>query len=169
MRLVTVVHWRVGVGSSSEVSIANGIRHGTTLRARVAGGDSSSSSSSSNALVSVCKRLMFFHTSRAIAAAATAGILPSMYAALWGLQPDESPLSKWAAGITWAQAKGACEKQRWKERVATLREGQWAGAPKEVDGFSLHTALLSLPLEATNGCGGGVQGGGGLERTVKIC
>jgi tRNA-specific adenosine deaminase 1 len=146
------VHWRAGAGTASEVSIANGIRHGTTLRARVGGSDCSgrddSSSSSSTALVSVCKRLMFFHTSRAVAAAASAGILPPSCAALWGLPPDAPPPSKWAAGITWAQAKAACEKQRWKDRVGTLSEGRWVGAPGEVDGFCLGTALLSLPLKS---------------------
>ncbi len=139
------VHWRVGTGCASEVSIANGIRHGATLRARAAGGDSGNGS---GALVSVCKRLMLLHTCRAIAAAATAGILPPTSQALWGLQllPGAHLPSNWAAAITWAQAKGGGERLRWKDRVVSLKAGHWIGAPEGVDLFCLGTAVLSLPL-----------------------
>ena len=139
------VHWRAGAGSASEVSIANGIRHGTTLRSRIAVGDSGSSS---NALVSVCKRLMLLHTSRAIKAAATAGILPLSIRALWRLPPNAPPPPNWAAEITWAQAKGGRERLGWRDRVRSLSGGGWIGAPEGVDGFCLGTALLSLPLDA---------------------
>ena len=139
------VHWRVGAGSASEVSIANGIRHGTTLRARVAGGDACSGG---GALVSVCKRLMLFHTSRAVAAAATAGILPPASLALWGRSLFAHAPPNWAAAITWAQAKGGRERLKWKDRVACLGGGNWMGAPEGVDAFCLGTAVLSLPLQA---------------------
>jgi hypothetical protein len=139
------VHWRAGLGSASEVSIANGIRHGATLRARVAVGDSRSSSS---ALVSVCKRLLFLHTSRAIAAAAAAGVLPPTSNALWGLPSTSHPPPNWAADITWAQAKGGKDRLRWRDRVKCLKGGAWVGAPEAVDDFCLGTAILSLPLEA---------------------
>lgn len=137
------VHWRIGAGSASEVSIANGIRHGTTLRARVAGGDGCSGG---GALVSVCKRLMLHHTSRAVAAAAAAGVLPPTSLALWGLSHSAHPPPNWAAAITWAQAKGGQERLKWKDRVACLGGGHWMGAPEGVDAFCLGTAALSLPL-----------------------
>jgi hypothetical protein len=140
------VHWRVGAGCASEVSIANGIRHGTTLRARVAGGDCGSGSSS--ALVSVCKRLMLLRVSRAIAAAANAGILQPTSKALWGLPLNAPPPPNWVAQITWAQAKGGSTRLRWRDRVACLEGGGWIGAPEGVDSFCLSTASLSLPLEA---------------------
>jgi hypothetical protein len=135
------VHWRAGAGCCSEVSIANGIRHGTTLRARAAGGDN-------GALVSVCKRLMLLHTSRAVTAAAAAGILPSTSRALWELPLGAEPPSSWAASVSWTHAKGGQDRPRWKDRVAALKAGHWVGAPEGVDAFCLGTAVLSRPLEA---------------------
>jgi hypothetical protein len=136
------VHWRAGAGRGSEVSIANGIRHGTTLGARAGSNDSSC------ALVSVCKRLMLLYTSRAVAAAAHAGILAPKFLDLWGFPPaTEPPPSNWVPTITWSQAKGGSSGCKWRDRLEKLG-GVWVGAPKGVDEFCLGTGILSMPLQA---------------------
>ena len=83
--------------------------HGMHLDRIHAGGDN-------GALVSLCKRLMLLHTSRAVTAAAAAGILPSTSHALWDLPLGAEPPSSWAASVSWTHAKGGQDRPRWKDR-----------------------------------------------------